>query len=55
VLKGLMKIADLPKFAFDVALFHALLKPPSVFAVASPVFNASKIVSAASMPLFIAR
>ena len=49
-----MEIADGPEFFFDVAGFDFFRECAEVFALVSPVFNASKIVSAASMPDLIA-
>ena len=56
VLERLMEIPHLPQLFFDVTLLDLFFGNASVCSIeVSPVFNASKIVSAASIPLFIAR
>ena len=56
VLEALMEVADLPEFVFDPARFDSLLEiDPSVAAEKSSFFSASNAVSAASMPLLMAR
>jgi len=51
----LVEVADFPKLVANEALIDAILEFGKRLVVASPVLSASKIVSAASMPLFIAK
>jgi len=55
MLERLVKIAHLPQLFLDVALLDFFGKALSVFDEVSPALSASNIVSAASIPLFIAR
>ena len=55
VLEALMEVADGPEFLFQPTAFDALLELDSVAADESSLISAAKAVSAASIPLLIAR